>query len=122
MRFFSVYGAREQYKKNYENLVTQFLGALYKKEAPVIYGYRFQKRDFVLVDDVVNALELAMKSEKNGIYNVGTGKSYSLNDMMKMLTKITNKDIKAEYIENLIKKLCSCHASEHPQSKARTGL
>lgn len=66
MRFFSVYGPRKQCKKNYTSLVTQFLWALNKNEVPVIYGDGSQKRDFVLVDDFVNALELAMKSEKMG--------------------------------------------------------
>ncbi|MEM4058759.1 MAG: NAD-dependent epimerase/dehydratase family protein, partial [Thermoplasmata archaeon] len=122
MRFFSVYGPREQYKKNYANLVTQFLWALNKNEAPVIYGDGSQKRDFVFVDDVVNALEIAMKSEKNGIYNVGTGKSYSLNDMMKMLTKITNKDIKAKYIENPIKNYVVVTQASTDKAKRELGF
>ncbi|MEM4058784.1 MAG: nucleoside-diphosphate sugar epimerase, partial [Thermoplasmata archaeon] len=69
-----------------------------------------------------NALELAMKSEKNGIYNVGTGKSYSLNDMMKMLTKITNKDIKAKYIENPIKNYVFVTQASTDKAKRELGF
>ena len=103
MRFFSIYGPREQFKKNYANLVTQFLWAMKKGEQPVIYGNGEQKRDFVYVDDVVDILERAMASKHNGIYNVGTGKSYSLNEMMEMLRGKLNADIKAKYIENPMK-------------------
>jgi UDP-glucose 4-epimerase len=85
MRFFSIYGPREQFKKNYANLVTQFVWAMKKNEQPVIYGNGEQKRDFVHVDDVVDALEKAMENKYNGIYNVSMGKSYSLNETMEML-------------------------------------
>ena len=103
MRFFSIYGPREQFKKNFANLVTQFLWAAKKGEQPVIYGNGEQKRDFVYVDDVVDALERAMASSHNGIYNVGTGKSYSINEMLEMLEKRLNVDIKPKYIENPMK-------------------
>ena len=103
MRFFSIYGPREQFKKNYANLVTQFLWAMKRNEQPVIYGNGEQRRDFVYVDDVVNALEKAMESKNNGIYNVGTGKSYSLIETMEMLRKKLNSNISAKYIENPMK-------------------
>mgnify|MGYP001626358256 CR=1 FL=1 len=103
MRFFSVYGPREQYKKNYANLISQFTWSYMKNEQPIIYGDGSQKRDFIFVDDVVDALIMAMKSNINGIFNVGTGKSYSLNEMVKILMKLMNTDIKPKYIENPVK-------------------
>jgi UDP-glucose 4-epimerase len=103
MRFFSIYGPREQFKKNFANLVTQFLWAAKRGEQPVIYGNGEQKRDFVYVNDVVDALEKAMASSHNGIYNVGTGKSHSINEMLRMLEKRLNVDIKPKYIENPMK-------------------
>ncbi|MGC9123007.1 MAG: NAD-dependent epimerase/dehydratase family protein [Thermoplasmata archaeon] len=103
MRFFSVYGPREQYKKNYANLISQFIWSYMKNEPPVIYGDGSQKRDFIYVGDVVDALIKAMKSNVNGIFNVGTGKSYSLNEMVEMLMKLMNVNIKPKYIENPVK-------------------
>ena len=103
MRFFSVYGPGEQYKKQYANLVTQFLWAAMKGEEPIIYGNGEQRRDFIYVEDVVRALELAMASEKNGIYNVGTGISYSLNQVLKMIEEELNVKIKPKYIPNPVK-------------------
>jgi UDP-glucose 4-epimerase len=122
MRFFSIYGPREEYKKNYANLFTQFLWAFLKNEQPVIYGDGTQKRDFVYVNDVVNALELAMNSKKNGVYNVGTGKSYSLNEMLDFLKKITGKDIKAKYIENPMKNYVMVTQASTEKSKKDLGF
>ena len=103
MRFFSVYGPREQFKKGYANLVTQFLWAAMKGEQPIIYGNGEQRRDFIYVEDVVRALELAMASDKNGIYNVGTGVSYSLNQVIKILEEELGVNIKPKYIPNPVK-------------------
>lgn len=104
LRFFSVYGPREEAKKEYANLVTQFAWAMKKGEQPVIYGDGSQSRDFTFVDDIVNACVLAMKSSIDlGIYNAGTGKSYSLNEIVEILNKMLGTSIKPKYIANEIK-------------------
>ena len=104
LRYFSVYGPHERSKKNYANLVTQFLWDMQKGQAPVVFGDGSQTRDFTYVDDVVEANMLAMKSQiKFGIYNVGTGRSITINDMIALLGRKLGKDIKPKYVENKIK-------------------
>lgn len=104
LRFFSVYGPREEAKKSYANLVTQFAWAMKKGEQPVIYGDGSQSRDFTFVADIVNACMLAMKSDiECGIYNAGTGKSYSLNEIIEILNAMLGTSIKPKYIKNEIK-------------------
>jgi len=103
MRFFSVYGPGEEFKKGYANLITQFLWAALKNERPVIYGDGTQRRDFIYVGDVVNALELAMSSAHNGVYNVGTGISYTLNEAIKMLEEELEIKINPLYVPNPVK-------------------
>jgi len=122
MRLFSVYGPREQFKKNFANLVTQFLWAMQKGEQPVIYGNGEQKRDFVYVMDVVDALERAMDSKHNGIYNVGTGKSLSLNSMVEMLNEKLGKNIKPKYIENPMKNYVMVTQASTEKSKNDLGF
>ncbi|MEM4071588.1 MAG: NAD-dependent epimerase/dehydratase family protein [Thermoplasmata archaeon] len=122
LRYFNTYGIGENTKGNYASVIWKFIDDIRNDRVPIVYGDGSQKRDFVFVDDVLNALELAMKSEKNGIYNVGTGKSYSLNDMMKMLTKITNKDIKAKYIENSIKNYVVVMQASTDKAKRELGF
>lgn len=102
MRFFSVYGPHEEAKKQYANMVTQFLWDMRDGKAPVIFGDGTQTRDFTYVRDVVDALILASK-KGTGIFNVGTGKSHSFNYVVDLLNEKLGKDLKPEYRENPIK-------------------
>ncbi len=103
MRFFSVYGKHEESKGKYANLVTQFLWSMKKGESPVIYGNGEQRRDFIFVEDVVNAMILASSVKGFEIFNVGTGKNYSLNELVEMLNKALGTNIKPKYIEMPVK-------------------
>jgi len=103
MRFFSVYGPREESKNQYANMVSQFLWEMRDGKQPVIFGDGKQTRDFVYVQDVVAALRLAMQSDYHGILNVGTGRAYSFNDVIRMINARLKTDIKSKYTENPIK-------------------
>jgi len=103
MRFFSVYGPKEEAKKEYANMVTQFLWEMRAGRTPVIFGDGSQTRDFTYVKDVVRALRLAMKSDYHGILNVGTGKAYSFNDVIEILNQKLGLSVKPQYAKNPIK-------------------
>jgi UDP-glucose 4-epimerase len=103
MRFFSVYGPKETAKKQYANMVTQFLWEMREGKTPLIYGDGSQTRDFTYVKDVARALQMAMKSDYHGILNVGTGKAYSFNDVIAILNKKLGLSVKPQYKENPIK-------------------
>lgn len=104
LRYFSVYGPREEFKQQYANLVSQFLWELQKDQAPVIYGDGTQTRDLTYVTDVVQANLLASKASLDfGIFNVGTGKTTTITDMVALLSKKLGKNIRAKYMENKIK-------------------
>lgn len=104
LRYMSIYGPHEESKGKFANLVSQFLWAMLKNEQPVIYGDGEQTRDFTFVGDAVQANILAMNSKiKNDIFNVGTGKSTSLNELVDIINKILGKNIKPKYIEMPVK-------------------
>lgn len=104
LRYFSVYGPNERSKGPYANLISQFLWALMKNEAPIIYGDGSQTRDFIHVEDVVRANLLAAQSRTRfGVFNVGTGHSISINDMLAILQTGTGKKIAAKYVPNSIR-------------------
>jgi len=103
LRFFSVYGPNERAKKEYANIITQFLWEMQTGKAPLIYGDGTQTRDFTYVKDVVKALKLAMDYDYHGILNVGTGISHSFNDVIKMLNEKMGENFPPEYEENPIK-------------------
>ena len=98
MRFFSVYGYHEGAKGRYANLITQFLLSMKRGEAPVVYGDGSQRRDFTFVTDVVDALLRASSVKGFAAYNVGTGVSYTINDMFNRLNRALGTAIRAKYV------------------------
>ena len=103
LRYFSVYGPHEKSKGKYANLVSQFLWELKAGRQPVLLGDGTQSRDFIYADDVVEANILAMKYNKFGIFNVGTGKSVNLNEVVQLLNKKLGTNIQPKYEQNKIK-------------------
>ncbi|MEM3212168.1 MAG: NAD-dependent epimerase/dehydratase family protein [Candidatus Micrarchaeaceae archaeon] len=100
MRFFSVYGRHEKAKGKYANLVSQFLWSMKKGEQPVIYGNGKQRRDFIFVDDVVDAMiSAATKASGFNVFNVGTGKNYDLNELVEKLNAELGTDIEPKYVK-----------------------
>ncbi|MEM4092827.1 MAG: NAD-dependent epimerase/dehydratase family protein [Conexivisphaerales archaeon] len=98
MRFFSVYGHHEGAKGRYANLITQFLLSMRRGEAPVVYGDGSQRRDFTFVTDVVDALLRASSVKGFATYNVGTGVSYTINDMIDRLNRALGTAIRPRYV------------------------
>ena len=122
-RYMSVYGPREESKKTFANLVSQFLWSMQKDEAPVIYGDGKQTRDFTYVADVVQANILAMDANiKHDIFNVGTAKATSINEMIDILNKVLGKDIKPKYIETPVKNYILTQLSDISKIKAALGF
>lgn len=103
LRFFSVYGPKEEAKKQYANMVTQFMWEMRDGKIPLIFGDGSQTRDFTYVKDIVRALQLAMKSDYQGILNAGTGKAYSFNGVIEILNEIMGFAVKPQHVENPIK-------------------
>lgn len=100
LRFFSVYGPHEESKGKYANIISQFLWDMIHNKSPVVYGDGKQERDFVYVRDVVKACLLILNTDFDfDIYNVGTGLSYSFNDVVDILNDALGTDIMAKYIE-----------------------
>lgn len=104
LRLFSVYGPKEKPKGEYANLASQFLWWMQKGESPVLYGDGKQRRDFIYVDDVLEGFLLAFNSRIGyDIVNLGTGVSYSLNELVDTINDILKTDIPPVYTENVIK-------------------
>jgi len=105
MRFFSVYegyDGAEAHKDEYANVIAQFADDLANGRPPTLYGDGTQTRDFTHVDDIVRGLKFAADHELTGIYNLGTGDSYSFKNLIEMLNEKLGTDIEPEYVENPI--------------------
>lgn len=109
LRYFSVYGLGERRKGNIANMVSQFLwDALEldgKGRQPVVYGDGKQTRDLIFADDVAEANYMAATKDsvRSGIFNVGTGRETSLNEMLEIISRVTGKKIAAKYVPNPIR-------------------
>ncbi|SRR5579875_648038 len=93
LRYFNVFGPR-QVLNDYSGVITIFINQLLKKETPTIFGDGLQTRDFVHVNDIVQANMLCMESEKakGDVFNVATGKPISILDLLLVLKSVTKND------------------------------
>mgnify|MGYP000406751369 CR=1 FL=1 len=104
LRLFSVYGPREEYKGRYANIISQFIWAALTETPFVIYGDGTQARDFIFVDDVVDAFMLALEWDGDfGIFNVGTGKMTSFNEIRDIMWRWLGLEVPVYYRPNPIK-------------------
>lgn len=105
LRLFSVYQGYERgedHKGEYANVIAQFAQDIAQGTRPVVYGDGEQTRDFVHVDDVVDAFTRAGSAELTGIYNVGTGQSHSFNEVIDLLNQTLDTAVEPRYIDNPI--------------------
>lgn len=89
-RYFNVFGERSPTKGVYAPVVGIFLNQYKNKQKLTIVGNGKQRRDFVHVSDIVNANILALKHKKRlnaNVFNIGSGKNYSINQIAKMIDK-----------------------------------
>lgn len=101
-RFFNVYGPKQNPDSPYSGVISIVVDRLKNKTEMKIFGDGTQSRDFVYIDDVIQALILiASSKESNGqVYNVGTGNESSLLDLIAMTEKITGKKISKTFAES----------------------
>jgi UDP-glucose 4-epimerase len=89
LRYANVYGPRQD-PEGEAGVVAIFAQKMLRGERPVINGNGRQTRDFVFVEDVVEANVAVMGKEVQGIYNVGTGHETSINDLFRLMATLTS--------------------------------
>ena len=99
LRYFNVFGPRQDPNSPYSGVLSVFNAAVINGEQPTIHGDGEQSRDFTFVRNVVEANLLACKaSDAAGlVFNVGTGKRYTLNRTLQLLGKISGMPAYAKY-------------------------
>lgn len=96
LRYGNVYGPRQN-AHGEAGVVAIFAGQMLNGEQPVIYGDGTQTRDYVYVSDVVRANIAALQSDESGVFNVGTGKETSVNEIFDLLSSATNANVDRQY-------------------------
>lgn len=93
LRYFNVYGPRQDPDGEYAAAIPKFIALLLAGEPPVIFGDGEQTRDFVYVGDVVTANIEAALSGRTGVYNVATGESVTINELIDTLKTIIGTNV-----------------------------
>lgn len=101
LRYFNVYGPRQDPNSQYAAVIPRFIESILKQNPPIIFGDGEQTRDFTFIEDVVEANILAAESNVNGIFNIGSGASISVNQLAQFIIKLTqNNSIKPSHVES----------------------
>ncbi len=99
LRYFNVFGPRQDPTSPYSGVLSLFASAALEKKAPVIFGDGEQSRDFTFVEDVaeltVKAATAAGVSGK--VYNAGNGGRFTLNETWALIQQIEGIAIAANY-------------------------
>ncbi len=94
LRYFNVYGPRQDVYSQYAAVIPTFIQKVSQNLPPVIFGDGEQSRDFVFVRDVVRANILAARNNAEGVYNVGSGYSVTINQLVATILQLIGKDLK----------------------------
>jgi len=101
LRYFNVFGPRQNPQGDYASLIPKFINSVLKKTPSNINGDGTHTRDFIYVDDVVLANIIAAEIINNQIFktpiNIGSGIKFSVNDVANLITKVSNKNILATH-------------------------
>jgi ADP-L-glycero-D-manno-heptose 6-epimerase len=100
LRYFNVYGPREGHKGGPASMVLHLSRQMKAGQRPRIFKHGDQKRDFVYVKDIVEGSIRALDAKGSGIYNLGTGKARSFNELVDVLNRSLGTDFEPDYIEN----------------------
>lgn len=100
LRYFNVYGPRQSLSNPYTGVCAIFSSRIKNNNPPTIYEDGLQTRDFIYVDDVINANMLAMERSQADYktLNVGTGKSISILEVARVLSKLYGKGIEPKVV------------------------
>lgn len=102
LRYFNVFGPRQDPRSMYSGVISKFTDDLRAGRTPVVFGDGRQTRDFVFVKDVVQANLKAMQSVHAGrgeSFNVATGQTASLLDLLAALGELSGRSITPEFRE-----------------------
>jgi UDP-glucose 4-epimerase len=102
LRYFNVFGPLQKADSEYASVIPSFINSLLENKQPHIYGDGEQTRDFVFIDDIITANINACKSDFNGVVNVASGESRSINQLYEIIKTNLRSDIEPKYLRERV--------------------
>jgi len=93
LRYFNVFGPRQDPKSEYAAVVPKFVTAILAKKPIIVFSDGEQGRDFTYVKDVVQANIRAMESSAQGVFNIACNRRISINDLASLVMEITGNRV-----------------------------
>lgn len=97
LRFFNVYGVGQS--NEYAGVITKFIKNIADDKPLEIFGTGMQTRDFVAVQDVVEAIHNAMINGQSKIYNIASGKAITVKELAETMISLSNKKLDIKYLQ-----------------------
>jgi UDP-glucose 4-epimerase len=99
VRFFNIFGPRQRPDSPYSGVIALFTGMMSAGRAPTVHGDGLQSRDFTYVADAVQAVLKAAEAPgvSGQVYNVGTGRSVTVLDLVAALNRLLGTDLKPQH-------------------------
>lgn len=101
LRYFNVFGPRQSFNSPYSGVIARFCMAMLKGDAPTIFGDGGQSRDFVYIDNIVQANLLAAEASEEKVagrvFNGGSGGSVSLLKLVADINQLTGQSIQPRF-------------------------
>jgi nucleoside-diphosphate-sugar epimerase len=100
LRYFNVFGPRQDPKSEYAAVIPKFITAALRKERPVVFGDGEQTRDFCFIDNAVRANLLAASTSNKltgQVVNIACGERTSLNQLLRIVGELTGTKLEPDY-------------------------
>ena len=101
LRYFNVFGPRQSFNSPYSGVIAKFCTAMLKGDAPLIFGNGDQSRDFVFIDNIVQAnlmcAEAPEASVAGRVFNAATGSSISLRQLVADINELTGQQLQPRF-------------------------
>ena len=103
LRYFCVYGPRQDYRRTIPPVFSSFIIKILQGEQPTIFGNGEKCRDFIHVDDINNFHILCMEDHQTDgkVFNLGSGNNYSINEIYQAIASLLKSDRKPKYLSDI---------------------
>lgn len=101
LRYFNVFGPRQSFNSPYSGVIAKFCSAMLKGETPLIFGDGQQSRDFVFIDNIVQANLMCAEAPEAAVagrvFNAATGSSISLRQLVTDINDLTGQQLQPRF-------------------------